>query len=433
MKLRLFAVFSLVIGMALGQAPKAAPKSAKAAPAKAAASPVDSIIESVKAGLSDSLIIRTLKRDNKPMDLTPADLVKLKNAGVSESVIGVMLDPASNPAPAAAAAPAPEPAPAATVAAAPAPSAAITQAEKKRVIVDEFDYSAVKTSVQSVLSTQQNIGKGIRAMLVTRLAQANKVVVIERAKIATLTKEQDFNASNRVKQGKGARVGQISGADAILTGDIVIFGRDDKKRSIKGGGLFGAAIGAIAASKNQDKAVVTIDYRLIDAETSEIIATGRSQRRIRPQGQRSGRHRWSARKRRGRRRGRYDQFQFRPDHHRRSYPGLRQQACRDPERARPTNMKKSVRPVEGRVADVSGNILTLNVGGNDGVNVGETFEILRIVREVKDPVTKETLDVVTAKTGEMTITNVRDKIASGNYSGSAAQVGFMARKKIAGQ
>ena len=31
------------------------------------------------------------------MDLTPADLVKLKNAGVSENVIGVMLDPASNP------------------------------------------------------------------------------------------------------------------------------------------------------------------------------------------------------------------------------------------------------------------------------------------------------------------------------------------------
>src|SRR5579864_637894 len=97
--------------MSLGQtpAPKAAPKAAtKAAPAKAAASPVDSVIESVKAGLSESLIIRTLKRDNKPLDLTPADLVKLKNAGVSENIINVMLDPASAPAAAAApAAPAP--------------------------------------------------------------------------------------------------------------------------------------------------------------------------------------------------------------------------------------------------------------------------------------------------------------------------------------
>jgi len=38
--------------------------------------------------------------------------------------------------------------------------------------------------------------------------------------------------------------------------------------------------------------------------------------------------------------------------------------------------------------------------------------------------------VVTEKTGEMTITSVREKIATGNYTGSAAQNGFMARKKI---
>jgi hypothetical protein len=62
--------------------------------------------------------------------------------------------------------------------------------------------------------------------------------------------------------------------------------------------------------------------------------------------------------------------------------------------------------------------------------VGDVFEIMRIVREVKDPVTKETLDVVTEKTGEMKIVSVRDKIATGDYAGSAAQVGFAARKKI---
>jgi hypothetical protein len=38
--------------------------------------------------------------------------------------------------------------------------------------------------------------------------------------------------------------------------------------------------------------------------------------------------------------------------------------------------------------------------------------------------------MVTEKTGEMTITNVRDKVATGNYAGSTAQVGFVARKKI---
>jgi curli biogenesis system outer membrane secretion channel CsgG len=449
----LILLVSFMVGMALGQTPAPAPASKaapKAAPAKAATkaapSPVDSVIESVKAGLSESLIIRTLKRDNKPLDLTTADLVKLKNAGVSENIINVMLDPASAPAaaaapaapapapaPVAAAAPAPAPAPepvaAAAPAPAPAPSGATTQAEKKRVIVDEFDYSTVKTAVQSVFNTQQDIGKGIRAMLVTRVAQANKVVIVERAKLATLTKEQDFNASNRVKQGTGARVGQISGADALLSGDIVVFGRDDKKKSVKGGGLIGGVIGGIAASKNEDKAVVVIDYRLIDAETSEIIATGEAKGESVRKGNALGAIGGALGK------GVAGvQIDMTSSNFAQTIIGEATQDCVNKLAeillGQTANMKKAVREVEGRVADVSGKTLVLNVGSTDGVNVGEVFEILRIVREVKDPVTKETLDVVTEKTGEMTVTSVRDKVATGSYTGSAAQVGFMARKKI---
>jgi curli biogenesis system outer membrane secretion channel CsgG len=437
---------SFVVGAALAQAPapKAASKAAPKAAAKTAPSQVDSVIESVKAGLSEALIIRTLKRDNKPADLTPADLVKLKNAGVSENIIGVLLDPASTSAPAAAAAPvapapaapvaaapAPAPAPEPVAAAAPAPAASgpTTQAQKKRVIVDEFDYSTVKTAVQSVFNTQQDIGKGIRAMLVTRLAQANKVVIVERAKMATLTKEQDFNASNRVKQGSGARVGQISGADAMLSGDIVVFGRDDKKRSVKGGGLIGGVIGGIASSKNEDKAVVTIDYRLIDAETSEIIATGEAKGESVRKGNALGAIGGVLGK------GVAGvQVDMTSSNFAQTIIGEATQDCvnklADILLEQTANMKKTVREVEGRVADVSGKTLVLNVGSNDGVNVGEVFEVLNIVREVKDPVTKETLDVVTEKTGEMTITSVRDKVATGTYTGSPAKVGFMARKKI---
>ncbi len=141
---------------------------------------------------------------------------------MSDNIIQVMMDPTSNPAatpPPPPPAPEPAPAPAAQAPAesapapaAPAPDAPISQAEKKRVIVDEFDYSTVKTSIQAVFNTQADIGKGIRAMMVKRLADANKVVVVERAKVDQLMAEQDRNASNRVKQGSGARVGRISGA-----------------------------------------------------------------------------------------------------------------------------------------------------------------------------------------------------------------------------
>jgi curli biogenesis system outer membrane secretion channel CsgG len=439
MKLVSLASLSLFAMVGLAQAPPAAaPKPAPAKPAAAkpaaAPSPVDSVIQSVKMGLSENLIIKTLQRDNKPMNLTPGDLVKLKNAGVSENIIGVMLDPASAPTPAAAAAPAPppppEPAPIAVSAPPPGPpTAAQLQAQKKRVIVDEFDYSTVKTQVQAVFNTQQDIGKGIRAMLVKRIADANNLVVVERAKIQNIMKEQDFNASNRVKQGSGARVGNISGADAMLSGDIVIFGRDDKKRSVKGGGMFGSVIGGIAASKNEDKAVVVIDYRLIDAETSEVIATGEARGESVRKGNALGAIGGALGK------GIVGvQVDMTSSNFAETIIGEATQDCvnklADILKEQSASMKKAVRAVETSVADVSGNTLVIAAGGNDGVNVGEIFEVLQVVREVKDPTTKEVLDRITNKVGEMTITSVRDKIATGTYVGAPAKVGYLARKKI---
>jgi curli biogenesis system outer membrane secretion channel CsgG len=447
MRCGLFAILALTatVVVAQAQAPAAAPKAAPKAATKAAPkqpSVVDSVIESVKAGLSESIIIKTLQRDNKPQNLTPADLVKLKNAGVSENIINVMLDPTSAPAapaPAPAAAPEPPPAPAAPApapepapaAAAPAsaPTAATTQAQKKRVMVDEFDYSTVKSSVQAVFNTQADIGKGIRAMLVKRMADANNVVIVERAKMDTLIKEQDFNAGNRVKKGSGARVGNISGADALLTGDIVIFGRDDKKTNIGAGGFARGPFAGIHIKKEEDKAVVAIDYRLVDAETSEVIATGEargeSTRKSSGFGGMAGVFGSG---------GGGGGIDMTSSNFGQTIIGEATQDCvnklADILKEQTATMKKTVREVEGRVADVSGNTLVLNVGSADGVNVGETFEILRIVREVKDPVTKETLDVVTEKSGEMTITSVRDKIATGSYTGTKPAVGYMARKKI---
>jgi curli biogenesis system outer membrane secretion channel CsgG len=440
-KLKLPILFAMLAAVALAQAPAPAPATApKKAAAPKAASPVDSVIQLVKGGMSDDLIIRSLKKNNKAVDLSPADMVRLKQAGVSDNVIGVMLDPSSNPAPAAAAAAAPpppapaaEPAPApaaAPVASAPAPVGATSQAEKKRVIVDEFDYSTVKTSVQAVFNTQADIGKGIRAMLVKRMADANKVVIVERAKIDQLTSEQDRNASNRVKQGSGARVGRISGADAVLAGDIVVFGRDDKKTNIGAGGFARGPFAGIHVKKEEDKAVVVIDYRLVDAETSEVIATGEARgesvRKSNGFGGMGGN--WGG--------GGGGGIDMTSSNFGATIIGEATQDCvnklGDILSQQATTMKKSFREVEARVADVSGGTMVISAGGNDGVNVGETFEILKVLREVRDPQTKEVLDTVTEKTGEMTITSVRDKIATGSYVGKPAAVNFIARKKNPG-
>ena len=434
MKLKAIVMIGLAVMLALGQSP--APSAKPAGAAKKPVSQVDNVIQLVKAGMSEGLIVKTLQKQNKPMDLTPADLVKLKNAGVSENIIGVMMDPSSAPAaaapPAEPAPPAAPPAEAYAPAAAPAPTGPPSQAQKKRLMIDEFDYSAVMSSVQAVFGTNQNIGKGIRAMLVTRLSQQGNIVVIERAKINTLMAEQDRNVNGRVKAGSGARVGNISGADGLLAGDIVIFGRDDKHTKVAGGGMLGRGIGAIASSKDEDKAVVAIDYRFVDAETSEVIASGEARGE-------------SVRKSKGfggmggafGRGGGGMGVDMTSSNFAATIIGEATQDCvnklADILQAQTASMRKTDRPVETTVADVAGNVLTLAAGSAAGVNAGDVFEILRVVRTVKDPATGEVLDQITEKSGELTITNARERIAMGSYVGSRPQVGYLARKKVAAQ
>src|SRR5579872_6818678 len=111
--------------------------------------------------------------------------------------------------------------------------ATIAPAQKKAMTIEDFDYSTVMSQVQAIFGTQMNIGQGIQAMLVKRVAEGGKFTIVERKKVGNIMKEQDFAASNRVKQGSGARIGQIRGADLTLMGDIVVFGRDDRKTSAR--------------------------------------------------------------------------------------------------------------------------------------------------------------------------------------------------------
>jgi len=92
------------------------------------------------------------------------------------------------------------------------------------------------------------------------------------------------------------------------------------------------------------------------------------------------------------------------------------------------NLPRRTRYIEALVADVSGSQITLNRGSVDGVEVGDRFEVFRIVKEIKDPVTHEVLDSEVAKLGEMLVVSVRDKIAVGTYTGSGAAAGNAARK-----
>src|SRR5882757_3377589 len=129
------------------------------------------------------------------------------------------------------------------------------------------------TTSQAVFGTQQDIGKGISDMLVDKLTNDGTYRVIERNAIQKVLSEQNFSNSDRVDPSSAAKIGKILGVDAIITGDITQFGRDDQNKNFGGiaGGYTGMALGRLGSSKS--KAVVAITARLIDANTGEVLAS----------------------------------------------------------------------------------------------------------------------------------------------------------------
>jgi curli biogenesis system outer membrane secretion channel CsgG len=300
---------------------------------------------------------------------------------------------------------------------------------KKRMNIEDFDYSAVMTAVQSIFGTHQNIGTGINAMMTKRVASGGRFTVVERRKIGSLTKEQDFAASNRVKQGTGARIGEIRGADLTLMGDIVVFGRDDRRVGAAGAG-FGGGVGAAAGGYKQDnKAVVVLAYRLVDTETSEVVASGEA----RGESKRSSKGFGAALLTGGA--GLGGAVNMTSSNFAETIIG---EATMDAVNQLSEHLNKAqleggasdrTDDLDARVADVSGNILTINAGSAAGLQVGQKFTILNKGKEIKDPTTGEVLDVQTTPVGTLTITTVRDRISIGTFSGSGSPaVGDVVRK-----
>jgi len=428
----LAAAFLLASVAAAQTPPKPATAAAPAAPKPAAAprapSGVDTVIALVKGGMSEALVVRTLQREGKTYTLSTADLLKLQGAGVSEAIIHAMTEPGS----AAAAAPAPARTPAVVTAAAEVPAVArgsatafppdlaeVAASKKRRLAVRPFDYSTVTTWVNFWFNNNVNIGEGIRAMLTVRMDKSKNITLLERTNIQDVMKEQDFGASNRVKKGTNARVGQLSGADAMLYGDIVIFGRDDttKRKGLGAAiGRFNPVAGAVVTLNKEEKAVVGINLRLVDTETGEVIETaearGESSRKSKDYGALLGVSGVGV----GAGGVSMTSSNFQQTIIGEATSNAVTKIVEFLE-ARIPQLPAKPRDIEGRVATVGTGTIVLNVGSQDGVLRGDRFEILQINGEIKDPTTREVIDIDAVKIGEFVADGVREKTASGAYGG----------------
>jgi len=166
------------------------------------------------------------------------------------------------------------------------PSMANTVTPRLRVAVMDLTGSALKMQQQMmaqaapggvVQTTQTTIAlappaefaRSLTEALTTSLVGTGKFIVLERLALTQVQQEQDLGASGRVNKETAAEVGKLMGAQVLITGDITSF---TFNRSALGGKLSGVIKG-LDAGVERVTAAVTIDLRLIDAVTGEVIAS----------------------------------------------------------------------------------------------------------------------------------------------------------------
>ena len=82
-----FIIPMVLVTAMLGQTPSAHKQPAPGKPT------IDVVIDLVQGGMSESLVIKTLRSQDKTYGLSPADVLRLQKAGVTENIIAVMMDP----------------------------------------------------------------------------------------------------------------------------------------------------------------------------------------------------------------------------------------------------------------------------------------------------------------------------------------------------
>lgn len=291
------------------------------------------------------------------------------------------------------------------------------QQQKKRVAVMNFDYATVKSYSAAIFGTEQDIGKGIADLVVEKLVQSGQYSVIERKQLDKIIAEQNFSNSDRADSNTAAKIARILGVDAIITGSITQFGRDDKSLGVAGGAANLAAghFGLGKVKQNEGKAVVAISARMINTDTAEIIAAVKGL----GESSRKGTSLFGAGGGNTRAGGGVDMTSsnFSQTIIGEAVDKATTDLCAQlNEQA--TKLPNRVYTINGLVADATGGTLVLNVGSRVGLKVGDRLEVRRKIRDVKDPATGKVLRSIDNKVGEVVITDVDEASAVGNFRGA---------------
>jgi len=297
---------------------------------------------------------------------------------------------------------------------------------KKRVAVLDFEYGTVRSQTQAAFGTDIDVGKGMTNLLVKYLVKDGTYSVIERSALDKILAEQNFSNSDRANPNSAAKIGKLLGVDAIIVGVITQFGGENKDTKVGGGGGGWGGFGLGGISHKKSKAIVSVDARLVDIDTAEIlgVADGKGESSRESTSLVGGGGNWH-----GFGGGNVD---FGSSDFQETIIGEAVKKAMEQLSAGiiadASKLQARTIVVQGMLAFVDKNGVVVNVGKKDGLKPGDLLSVERVTREIKDPSTGAVIRRMTSQLGTIQITDVDEGSAEAKIlSGAGFKVGDMVK------
>ena len=307
---------------------------------------------------------------------------------------------------------------------------------KRRVAILPFEYGAVRSTVGTV-----DVGKGITTLLITKLVNDGTYKVVERQILDQILKEQNFSVSDRADQSTAIKIGKLLSVDAIIVGTVTHFGFE--KSSMNVGAAASAAgryipyvggfgFGGLKVKKGKVK--VAIDARIVDTATGEILAA------VHGDGvsSRSGASIWGGGGGWGG--GGSGSAGFGSSGFASSIAGEATMQAVDTMGTQlissavkiPDNKSIAAANVQGKIADVTGTTVILNVGKQHGLKVGNKLQVERAYKTIRDPDSGKVIKELFKTVALVKLTSVDTGTSTGEIpAGSEVRVGDVVKKVTA--
>lgn len=240
---------------------------------------------------------------------------------------------------------------------------------------------------------------GIEAIVTDTMQRTGRFRLVERAALGNVLGEQDLASSGRVAGPSGAATGQVLGAEVLMQVVITDYEDDTSGTSGGGGGLLRRVplVGGIGIKNSKGR--VGLNFRLIDATTSEVLYTKQVESIIKESGFTVGAAGWTGSALLG---GFFSKYAKTP---------IGQAVIAGINKGVYDVIKEiGARPAEGSVIKAEGKRVWLNIG-EGAVNTGERLTVMSKGEELIDPETGISLGSTDTALGDVEVIQVAEKFS----------------------